>query len=148
VTAPAGQDFFYNTGALMLLSAAVRKRAGLPLDEFARTALFEPLGITRARWLQVKGGDADAGSGLRLRPRDMAKIGQLLLQGGRWNDSKSFRRHGLMLRQSPTSPAPGSTFTAISGGSAAHSSTAVRFAGSALLAAAGNQSALFPGSTS
>jgi CubicO group peptidase (beta-lactamase class C family) len=83
-TAPAGREFFYNTGALMLLSAIVRKATGRPLDEFARETLFEPLGIGRTEWRRIK-GDTDAGGGLRLRPRDMAKIGQLVLAGGRWN---------------------------------------------------------------
>jgi len=85
VTAPAGREFFYNTGALTLVSAIIRKATGRPLDEFARTTLFEPLGITRAEWTRVR-GDTDAGGGLRLRPRDMAKIGQLVFAGGRWND--------------------------------------------------------------
>ena len=85
VTAPAGQEFFYNTGALTLVSAIIRKATGRPLDEFARETLFEPLGITGVEWTRVK-GDTDAGGGLRLRPRDMAKIGQLVLAGGRWND--------------------------------------------------------------
>jgi CubicO group peptidase (beta-lactamase class C family) len=85
VTAPAGQEFFYNTGALTLLSAIMRKATGRPLDEFARETLFEPLGITGVEWSRVK-GDTDAGGGLRLRPRDMTKIGQLVLAGGRWND--------------------------------------------------------------
>jgi CubicO group peptidase (beta-lactamase class C family) len=84
VTAPPGQEFFYNTGALTLVSAVVRKATGRPLDEFARATLFEPLGITDAEWSRVK-GDTDAGGGLRLRPRDMAKIGQLVLAGGRWD---------------------------------------------------------------
>ena len=84
-TAPAGQEFFYNTGALTLLSAMIRKATGRTLDEFARATLFEPLGITSVEWIRVK-GDTDAGGGLRLRPRDMAKIGQLVLAGGRWND--------------------------------------------------------------
>jgi len=85
VTAPAGQGFFYNTGALTLISAIVRKATGRPLDDFARTTLFDPLGISEFEWSRVK-GDSDAGGGLRLRPRDMAKIGQLVLAGGRWND--------------------------------------------------------------
>ena len=85
VTTPAGQEFFYNTGALTLVSAIVRKATGRPLDEFARATLFEPLGITQVEWVRYK-GDTDAGGGLRLRPRDMAKIGQLVLAGGRWND--------------------------------------------------------------
>ncbi|HEY2870985.1 MAG TPA: serine hydrolase [Reyranella sp.] len=84
-TAPPGQEFFYNTGALALVSATVRKATGRPLDEFAHTALFEPLGITAVEWRRFK-GDTDAGGGLRLRPRDAAKIGQLVLAGGRWND--------------------------------------------------------------
>jgi CubicO group peptidase (beta-lactamase class C family) len=84
VTAPPGTEFFYNTGALALVSAIMRKATGRPLDEFARELLFEPLGITAVEWKRRK-GDTDAGGGLRLRPRDMAKIGQLVLAGGRWN---------------------------------------------------------------
>jgi CubicO group peptidase (beta-lactamase class C family) len=85
VRSPAGQEFFYNTGALALVSAIIRKATGRPLDEFARATLFEPIGITAVEWERYK-GDTDAGGGLRLRPRDMAKIGQLVLAGGRWND--------------------------------------------------------------
>jgi CubicO group peptidase (beta-lactamase class C family) len=84
-TAPPGQEFFYNTGTLALLSAIMHKATGRPLDEFARENLFEPLGITRVEWKRYH-GDTDAGGGLRTRPRDMAKIGQLVLGGGRWND--------------------------------------------------------------
>lgn len=83
VTAPAGQRFFYNTGTLSLISGIVHKATGMPLDEFAREALFEPLGI-KAEWARVR-GETDAGGGLRMRPRDMAKIGQLVLAGGCWN---------------------------------------------------------------
>ncbi|MGL1590489.1 hypothetical protein ACSTHS_00335, partial [Vibrio parahaemolyticus] len=71
-------------GALMLVSAVVRKATGKPLDEFARETLFEPLGITGAEWARYR-GYTNAGGGLRLRPRDMAKMGQLVLAGGRWN---------------------------------------------------------------
>jgi len=84
VVTPAGQEFFYNTGALALVSAVIRKATGRRLDEFARETLFEPLGITGVEWDRYR-GDTDAGGGLRLRPRDMAKIGQLILTGGRWN---------------------------------------------------------------
>jgi CubicO group peptidase (beta-lactamase class C family) len=83
-TAPAGQEFVYNTGALSLVSAIIHKATGRPLDEFARATLFEPLGITAVEWNRIR-GETDAGGGLRLRPRDMAKIGQLVLAGGRWN---------------------------------------------------------------
>jgi CubicO group peptidase (beta-lactamase class C family) len=85
VTGPAGQDFFYNTGALTLVSAIIRKAVGRPLDEFARETLFEPLGITGFEWTRVK-GDTDAGGGFRgelseeVKPvRDAA--GQIDIQG-------------------------------------------------------------------
>jgi CubicO group peptidase (beta-lactamase class C family) len=85
VTAPAGETFFYNSGALRLISAIMHKATGRPLDEFAQQHLLGPLGIGRAAWSRVR-GETDAGGGLRLRPRDMAKIGQFVLNGGRWND--------------------------------------------------------------
>lgn len=100
VTAPAGQEFFYNTGALTLMSAIVRKATGRPLDEFARETLFEPLGITRVEWNRYK-GDSDAGGGLRLRPRDMAKIGQLVLAGGRWNGRQIVSREWIETSTAP-----------------------------------------------
>ena len=50
MTAPAGQGFFYNTGALRLVSAVIHKAVGRPLDEFAQAELFEPLGITSVDW--------------------------------------------------------------------------------------------------
>jgi CubicO group peptidase (beta-lactamase class C family) len=81
--AAAGQQFFYSTGALALVSAIVHRATGRPLDEFARASLLEPLGISGEEWSRV-GRDSDAGGGLRMRPRDMAKIGQLVLAGGRW----------------------------------------------------------------
>jgi CubicO group peptidase (beta-lactamase class C family) len=83
-TAPPGQAFHYSTGALALVAAIVRKATGMPLDAFARMKLFEPLGFEHVEWARTE-GDTDAGGGLRLRPRDMAKIGQLVLAGGRWN---------------------------------------------------------------
>jgi CubicO group peptidase (beta-lactamase class C family) len=84
IVAPPGHEFFYNTGALAFVSAIVRKATGRPLDEFARETVFDPLGIAPLEWKRVK-GETDAGGGLRLRPRDMVKIGQLVLAGGDWN---------------------------------------------------------------
>ena len=99
-TAPAGQEFFYNTGALALVSAIIRKATGRPLDEFAREALFEPLGISAVAWERRK-GDTDAGGGLRLRSRDMAKIGHLVLAGGRWNGRQIVSREWIETSTAP-----------------------------------------------
>lgn len=83
--APPEHEFRYSTGTLALVSAIVHKATGQPLDEFARANLLAPLGISGEQWSRL-GRDTDAGGGLRMRPRDMAKIGQLVLAGGRWND--------------------------------------------------------------
>jgi len=82
--AAAGQQYFYSTGALALVSAILHRATGRPLDEFARASLLEPLGISGEEWSRL-GRDSDAGGGLRMRPRDMAKLGQLVLAGGRWD---------------------------------------------------------------
>jgi CubicO group peptidase (beta-lactamase class C family) len=108
-TAPAGQEYFYNTGALTLVSAIVRKATGRPLDEFARETLFQPLGITSVEWVRVK-GNSDAGGGLRLRPRDMAKIGQLVLAGGRWNDNQIVSKAWIETSTAPKIEATGGQF--------------------------------------
>jgi CubicO group peptidase (beta-lactamase class C family) len=138
-TAPAGQDFFYNTGALTLVSAIIRNVSGRPLDEFARENLLEPMGITGVEWIRVK-GDTDAGGGLRLRPRDMAKIGQLALAGGHWNDRQIVSR-ALDRRLDDTADGRhGPLFLMDTfGGSAAPSSMGVRSTGLVRLVEEGSQ---------
>lgn len=84
--APAGEWYNYNGGSTELLAQILQKVGGARLEDFSRMALFEPLGISQFEWQQNPNGQAAAASGLRLRPRDMAKIGQLILAGGRWGD--------------------------------------------------------------
>jgi CubicO group peptidase (beta-lactamase class C family) len=100
VVAPPGEQFFYSTGALALISAIVRKTTGQPLDEFARAHLFKPLGISGEQWNRI-GRDTDAGGGLHLRPRDIARIGQLVLDGGRWNDRQIVSKAWIDISTSP-----------------------------------------------
>jgi len=108
-SAPPGQEYFYNTGALTLVSAIVRKATGRTLDEFARETLFQPLGITSVEWVRVK-GDSDAGGGLRMRPRDMAKIGQLVRAGGRWNGRQIVSKTWIETSTAPKIEATGGQF--------------------------------------
>jgi CubicO group peptidase (beta-lactamase class C family) len=49
------------------------------------TELLGPLGITDFDWWKMPNGQPFAAAGLRLRPRDTAKLGQLLLTDGQWN---------------------------------------------------------------
>jgi len=85
VVAPAGAVYNYSGGSATLISAILRKTSGKPLDELAQTLLFDPLGITSAEWARYANGDPIAASGLRMRPRDLVKLGELVLQHGAWH---------------------------------------------------------------
>lgn len=88
VVAPPGEIWNYNSGATELVAAVVKKAARKPVDEFARELLFEPLGIADVEWPKDVHGNVIAAGALRLRPRDLAKIGQLVLQRGNWRGTE------------------------------------------------------------
>ena len=85
VAAPPDTLWTYNGGGTELLGNILERVSGKPLETFAREALFQPLGITDVEWKPYKNGKIAAAAGLRLRPRDAAKIGQLVLNRGQWN---------------------------------------------------------------
>jgi CubicO group peptidase (beta-lactamase class C family) len=84
MAAAPGATFNYSSGASHLLSAIVQEATGMRTFAFAREYLFEPLGISHVSWPSDPDGIAFGAGGLRLTPRDMAKFGQLYLQGGVW----------------------------------------------------------------
>lgn len=77
--------FMYNTGATYMLGAIVHKVTGQLLEDYLKTRLFEPLGITGYDWEKSPEGLNTAGYGLRVSTEDIAKFGQLYLQKGKWN---------------------------------------------------------------
>lgn len=81
-----GTHFFYNTGASFVLSAIVQKVSGRRMLDYLTPRLFEPLGIEGATWHQNPQGIDDGGFGLSVRVADIAALGQLYLQRGRWGD--------------------------------------------------------------
>ena len=86
VAAPPDVLWTYNGGGTELLGNILERVSGKPLETFAREALFQPLGITDVEWKAYpKNGKIAAASGLRLRPRDAAKLGQIVLSRGQWN---------------------------------------------------------------
>jgi CubicO group peptidase (beta-lactamase class C family) len=80
-----GDDYKYNGGLTQVMAAVLVRATKTSLQEYARTKLFEPLGITDVEWLGDLAGMPSAASGLRLRARDLAKFGSLYLHGGKWN---------------------------------------------------------------
>jgi CubicO group peptidase (beta-lactamase class C family) len=82
-----GETFIYNGGVTNLLGEILNRKTGTPLAEYAGEELFAPLGIISYEWLTFPNAPemAVASSLLYLRPRDMAKIGQMVLQQGVWD---------------------------------------------------------------
>jgi CubicO group peptidase (beta-lactamase class C family) len=89
IAAPPGARWNYNGGGVELLGAIIARKSGQSLDAFAREALFGPLGITDFEWqTYYPNGKVAASAGLRLRPRDATKIGQLMLNKGAWQGAQ------------------------------------------------------------
>jgi CubicO group peptidase (beta-lactamase class C family) len=86
MVAEPGKQWAYNGGTSTLLARLIERGTDRELLDYARARLFEPLGIAVSQWVKVPGGPAAAASGLRLLPRDLAKIGELVLRQGRWGD--------------------------------------------------------------
>jgi len=88
VAVPAGEVYNYSGGSATLIAAILKRATRRSLDAQARNLLFAPLGITDVEWIRDPSGEPYAASGLRLRPRDFAKIGQLVLAEGVWQGNQ------------------------------------------------------------
>lgn len=78
-----GTHWVYSGGATALVGAIIERGSGQRIEDFAREALFAPLGISRFEWLSGADGVASPASGLRLSAPDLLRIGRLVLEGGR-----------------------------------------------------------------
>ena len=93
VTGPPGKRWQYSGGATALLGRLIARGTGHSLPDYARVALFDPIGVGKTEWVtsrdtwvfrQTGSGDGEpiAASGLRMTPRDLARIGQLVIDNG------------------------------------------------------------------
>ena len=80
-----GTHFLYNTLGSYVLSAIVTKVTGQTSLDYLKTRLFDPLGITGPEWATSPEGNSVGGTGLKVRTEDVAKLGQLYLQKGKWD---------------------------------------------------------------
>ncbi len=89
INASPGEKFSYCTGNVIALGRILDRTTGMPVSAFAERELFVPLGIKNARFATWnRGNDTDSGGHLRIQPGDLARIGQLLLDGGRHGDTQ------------------------------------------------------------
>jgi CubicO group peptidase (beta-lactamase class C family) len=84
LTAAPGQRFEYGSGTIHLASVALTRACGIPTSAFAASRLFAPLGIPARVWETDRQGYNNGGAGLELAPRDMLAIGEMVLNGGRY----------------------------------------------------------------
>lgn len=95
LVAEPGSKWYYSNGDAALIGEVIKLSTGMGLDQFVEKHLFIPLGITDFHWRRY--GDSDvvaAGGVLELRPRDMAKLGYLYLNGGYGKESGLFQKIG------------------------------------------------------
>lgn len=83
-----GEKWAYNSGASHLMSAIILEATGRTADEYAEACLFGPLGIEEYYWKQDPQGLPDTEGGLYLKTEDLARVGLLYLQDGRWNGKR------------------------------------------------------------
>jgi CubicO group peptidase (beta-lactamase class C family) len=86
IAASPGQSWRYSGGSTAILGHLIVKGTGMSLLDFARARLFAPVDIDVAEWTPGLNAEPAAASGLRLRAPDLARVGQLMLQQGRWGD--------------------------------------------------------------
>ena len=79
-----GVEFSYNTDGVNVLSQIVERASGVRFDKYVHERLFGPLGIENYMWEIERNGIINAGFGLYLTARDLAKIGTFLLNNGMW----------------------------------------------------------------
>lgn len=79
-----GEYFYYNTFGSHMISAIIQKVTGEKLIDYLTPRLFEPLGIDRPHWDESPQGENTGGYGLMLKTEDLAKMGLLYLQEGKW----------------------------------------------------------------
>jgi CubicO group peptidase (beta-lactamase class C family) len=81
-----GTRFAYCGACLSPLVELLERRSGMNVTAYADQVLFKPLGIESPAWWEGPNGFHSPAFGLSLKPRDMAKIGQLVLHRGKWKD--------------------------------------------------------------
>lgn len=82
LVAKPGEKFIYSDPGTQVLAGVIAKASGMSVFDLLRIRIFNTLGIHEARWLKDKAGNICGAGGLALRPRDLARIGQLLLDEG------------------------------------------------------------------
>jgi CubicO group peptidase (beta-lactamase class C family) len=105
-----GRAFNYNSGATELLGLILHKTSGRPIDVLAKDELFGALSVEDVEWRRFPNGAPIAANGLSLRPRDMVKIGQLVMDRGIWQGRQIVPASWISLSTAVQNNGPGGHF--------------------------------------
>ena len=112
-----GRFFSYCTGGVFVLSEVLTRATGARTDRYAREKLFGPLGITDVEWVYSPWNIPQTGGGLRLSSRSLLKIGQVYLDGGRWQGREILKQDWVQKSTRPHARIDEATEYGICGGS-------------------------------
>lgn len=101
-----GTRWNYSSGDSHVLAEILRRATGETPRAYAEKRLFAKLGIAAVRWDADPSGTSYGGFGLWLRPRDLARFGQLLLAGGRWKGEQVIPADWIAASTRPRVPTP------------------------------------------
>lgn len=96
-----GEKFDYSSGLSVILGEIIKRSVGIEADKYAEENLFKALGISQYKWSRRKNNILATGGGLALRARDMAKIGQMYLNNGKWNDQQVIPENWIKASKQP-----------------------------------------------
>jgi len=108
---PLGSDFSYNSGSLInTLGDVLSVATGMRSVDYAEQALFEPLGMQYSTWGSDWYGNITVGGGATSTCRDLARIGQLMMNGGVWRGERLLAEEYINDMVTPSYPEANSNY--------------------------------------
>ncbi|WP_162842671.1 serine hydrolase domain-containing protein [Mucilaginibacter pineti] len=109
-----GKVWAYTSCDPMIISGIIKKVSGMSIMDFAARYLFTPMGITNYRWTVDPEGQGMTAGSFYILPSDMAKIGSLVLNNGRWKGKQVVSKRWILVSTKATIPIPDFSFVRIS----------------------------------